>query len=64
MKTKEELNALKTEVEELNAKLSELSEEELKEVAGGDWYDFRSALCSGKNTVTPNGFIPVLPIEK
>ena len=35
MKTKEELNALKTEVEELNTKLSELSEEELDEVSGG-----------------------------
>ena len=35
MKTKEELNALKTEVEALNRKLAELSEEELKLVAGG-----------------------------
>ena len=35
MKTKEELNALKKEVEALNAKLAELSEEELKEVTGG-----------------------------
>ena len=36
MKTKEEMNALKEEVEPLNKKLSELTEEELAEVAGGD----------------------------
>ena len=35
MKTAEELNALKEEVEALNAKLSELSEEEIAQVAGG-----------------------------
>ena len=35
MKTKEELNALREEVEALSKKLAELSEEELKEVAGG-----------------------------
>ena len=35
MKTKEELNALKNEVEALNEKLAELSEEELKAVTGG-----------------------------
>lgn len=35
MKTKEELNALKNEVDTLNKKLAELSEEELKEVTGG-----------------------------
>ena len=35
MKTVEELNALKEEVEALNKKLAELSEEELKQVAGG-----------------------------
>ena len=35
MKTKEELNALKEEVETLNKKLAELSEEELEQVAGG-----------------------------
>ena len=35
MKTKEELNALKEEVEALNSKLAELSEEELAQVAGG-----------------------------
>ena len=35
MKTKEELNALKKEVETLNEKLAELTEEELAEVSGG-----------------------------
>ena len=34
-KTKEELNALKEEVETLNRKLAELTEEELAEVSGG-----------------------------
>ena len=36
MKTKEELNALKEEVETLNQKLAELTEEELAQVSGGD----------------------------
>ena len=35
MKTKEELNALKEEVESLNKKLAELTEEELAQVVGG-----------------------------
>ena len=35
MKTKEELNALKEEFKDLNKKLSELTDEELEEVAGG-----------------------------
>ena len=35
MKTKEELNALKEEVETLNKKLHELTEEELTQVSGG-----------------------------
>ena len=35
MKTKEELNALKEEVEALNKKLAELTEDELKQVVGG-----------------------------
>ena len=35
MKTKEELNALKAEVENLNKKLAELSEDELTQIAGG-----------------------------
>ena len=35
MKTKEELNALKEEVEAMNRKLHELTEEELAQVSGG-----------------------------
>ena len=35
MKTKEELNALKEEVENVKRKLHELSEEELAQVSGG-----------------------------
>ena len=35
MKSKEELNALKEEVENLNKKLAELTEEELAQVTGG-----------------------------
>lgn len=37
MKTKEELNALRNEVEALNMKLAELTEEELAQVIGGGW---------------------------
>ena len=37
MKTAEELNSLKEELETLNRKLAELSEEELKLVTGGIW---------------------------
>ena len=39
MKTKEELNALKEEVETLNQKLAELTDEELAQVAGGGFVD-------------------------
>ena len=35
MKTKEELNALKKEVEAVNEKFAELTEEEIKQVTGG-----------------------------
>ena len=35
MKSKEELNALKEEIENLNQKLAELTEEELTQVSGG-----------------------------
>ena len=35
MKTKEELNALKEEVETVSRKLHELTDEELKQVSGG-----------------------------
>ena len=35
MKTKDELDALRNKVKDLNAKLAELSDDELKEVTGG-----------------------------
>ena len=38
-KTKEELNALKEEVETVNEKCSELSMEELSQVTGGSFVD-------------------------
>ena len=37
MKTKEELNALKEEVEALNKKLHELTDDELAQVTGGQY---------------------------
>ena len=46
MKTMEELNALKEEVETLNKKLAELTDEELEQVCGGadfnikDWNNY------------------------
>ena len=48
MKSKEELNALKEEVETLNKKLAELSEEELAQVSGG-----LVPGISGKHVVEP-----------
>lgn len=38
MKSKEELNALKEEVESITRKLAELTDEELEQVTGGEWY--------------------------
>ena len=51
MKTKEELNALKEEIETLNRKLAELTEEELKQVAGGEDDPSVCPYCGG--TLTP-----------
>ena len=54
MKTKEELNTLRLEVESLNKKLSELTEDELKQVASGwagDWrtvMECRNSECGNK----------------
>ena len=46
MKTKEELNALKEEVEAVNKKFNELNDEELAQVAGGETvYDARCTKC-------------------
>ena len=45
MKTPEELTTLKNEVEALNKKLAELTEEELEQVAGGVLHDHLSLNC-------------------
>ena len=47
MKAKEELNALKKEVEALNKKLAELTEEELAQVTGGSLADSLKKLQDG-----------------
>ena len=51
-KTKEELNTLKQELEKLNNKLSELSEDELKEVIGGSLDDI-----PGPEAIGPDGIL-------
>ena len=50
-KTKEELNALKKEVEAMNKKLAELNEEELAQVTCGLAPDFNSKPGLGLNCV-------------
>ena len=52
-KTKEELNALKEEVETVSRKLHELTEEELAQVSGGLAPDIESADRNSK------GYIPL-----
>ena len=49
MKTPEELNVLKEEVETLKKKLAELTEDELKQVAGGETPD-----CGSKGPHDPH----------
>ena len=39
-KTKEELNAIKEEVETVTRKIRELTDEELEQVTGGEWYPY------------------------
>ena len=57
MKTKEELNALKEEVEALNKKLAELSEEELSQVSGGVLPD-GGKIVFGLSGFEPIGIVP------
>ena len=66
MKTKEELNALKEEVETLNKKLHELTDEELEQVSGGnsdqcDGCEYnRNGACRSYRTTgqhCPHGFV-------
>ena len=47
MKTKEELDALKEEVDNLNDKLKELTPEELEQVSGGVVHGIRQARAFG-----------------
>ena len=54
MKTAEELNALKEEVEALNRKLHELSEDELKQVAGGYLFNEYCPNCGCKLIEIPD----------
>lgn len=51
MKTQEELNELKQEFETLTNKLKELTDEELKEVAGGSWVEKEEFKESGATIV-------------
>ena len=54
MKTKEELNALKEEAETVSRKLHELTEEELKQVTGGNaGSDIEGLRFSGKPVPLP-----------
>ena len=54
MKTKEELNALKEEVETLNKKLAELTDEELAQVTGGAYNkDFTDQYPGGGTYIYP-----------
>ena len=67
MKTKEELNALK-EVETLNKKLAELTEEELGQVSGGVDFGGLGDRVFGLSSFEPIGIVPVhsevdIPIE-
>ena len=55
MKTKEELNALKEEVEILNKKLAELTDEELAQVSGGGVVEITSAKMLEKLTAADVG---------
>ena len=55
MKTKEELNALKEEVEALNKKLAELTEDELAQVSGG-----KIVILDGRVIEPPPVFVPTV----
>lgn len=52
MKTAEELNALREEVETLNKKLAELTEDELKAVVGGHSTPMEILPCNISDTCT------------
>ena len=56
MKTKEELTQLKQEYESLATKLQELTEDELKKVAGGHYYNIP---VGGNGPVNPDDSCPL-----
>ena len=60
MKTQEELNALKEEVEALNKKLHDLTEEELAQVSGGIFQPRRPAAIYAPTSLDA-GAAPALP---
>ena len=62
MKTKEELNALKEEVDNMNRKLAELSEDELEQVFGGVAPGSGSGGC-GYNPTPSTPSTPSTPTE-
>lgn len=57
MKSTEELNRLKKEIEAFGKKLSELSDEELKEVVGGKTDHLVEDVGDGADSATPGGSI-------
>ena len=68
MKTKEELNKLKEEIETLNKKLAELTEEEQKmvtggKITGGDGFPFYNdcPFCKSRQRVTAGPFYKGIP---
>lgn len=63
MKTKEELNALKSEVNDLNKKLAELTEEELREVTGGTAPKLPATELAGGTYADPNMRIGGITID-
>ena len=56
MKTKEELNALKDEVEAVSEKLQELTEEEIAQVTGGFGISVGATQCGWGKTGDDAGF--------
>ena len=59
MKTKEELNALKEEVETVNKKLHELTEEELAQVSGGEGAE--ASTVKGASQLLNKGLVGIDP---
>ena len=63
MKTEEELNALKEEVETLNKKLAELTDDELTQVSGGVGFasDILKRVLESALDIETSGVIRVCP---